>query len=429
MIVAGVILLLLLFGLVIFFTSDKSTGEPTETTAKEGRGGDKGGGNNDPPGGHKGPGKPDGPGKHDPTHHVTDPVPTPPTSITVMKLTCTYGMTGVLKMQLPPDGVCDFIFYTHVYFDDKEKKIYPLYGPRAYKVFSDGASKYHHTGFGVSMTLGILPTVITGSKADLEKAMDDIMGKNIKHFGMLDVDVRDYGTASSGGLQFLKVVGEVLKGKSPQQHCALGIFNATDGKALVDTAKKAVTDFPAITMLILKVHSAKSSSPAKLFPVAPNPDSATVQNYDVITLHDIKDHIADLKDITEKGTILMISIAMFARAYILNYNNKLEIANSSMVLDYAVVCKCDTACVRSKDPSDASGTSTFDVRNNTAVDFFDDPSSIEAKAQARLDILPHNYTGIAAYNVEMDDFDKTCDPSAFARLAAIKKKITDAMPS
>lgn len=430
LIVVGAVLLFVLAGVAIYLTTAESTGDTTDSEPKHGSGGDGGGGGGGGgKGGDSGGKKPPVVPPQQPTEQqpTTEDHPTSEPINKVLKLTCTYGMTGVLKTQLPPDGVCDFIFYTHVYFDNKEKEIYPLYGPRAYKVFSDGASKYHSTEFGVSMTLGILPTVIKDSQSDLEKAMNDIMGKKIMHFGMLDVDVRDYSAASSGGLQFLKVVGEVLKGKSPPQHCALGIFNATNGGSLVYAAKKAVADFPVITMLILKVHTAKSSSPAKLFPIAPNPDSATVQSYDIITFNDIKDHIADFKDITESGTILMISIAMFARAYILTYKNKLEIANSSMVLDYSAVCKCETACVRSKDPSDASGTSTFDVRNNAAVDFFDDATSIEAKAEARLEVLPHNYTGIAAYNVETDDFDKECDASAFGRLTAIKKKITDAI--
>ncbi|KAL3212598.1 hypothetical protein MRX96_008007 [Rhipicephalus microplus] len=220
------------------------------------------------------------------------------------------------------------------------------------------------------------------------------------------------------------VIGEVLKGK-PKQMCFLGIFNATDGKSLVSTAKQAVTDFPAITMIILQVHHAKAAAPTSTFPIAPNPDTANLKDHGVITLNDIKDHIGDLKDIPKKGTYLLISIAMFGRAYLLKYNNKLDLSNSSMVVDYGVVCACKGTCKRSKDPSDPSGSTTFDVRNNTAVDFYDGPDSIHEKTTARLNILPHNYTGIAAYSVEMDDFYQICDDTKFKRLISIKTKITE----
>ncbi|XP_075721681.1 uncharacterized protein LOC142765020 [Rhipicephalus microplus] len=407
LIILVALLLLLLLGVVFFMMSKESSSDATEVTAKS-----------DDDGHYHGGG-------------CTVKTPSTPAAttkkpkVTVIVLTCTYGMTGVLETQLPPDGVCDLIFYTHVYFDTKEKKFDPLYGQTAYKVFTAAAAKYKHTTFGLSMALGTLPTVVKDHKSDVMAAMNDAMKKdNIVHFGMLEVDVRDYAKVSSSGLQFLPVIGEVLKGK-PKQMCFLGIFNATDGKSLVSTAKQAVTDFPAITMIILQVHHAKAAAPTSTFPIAPNPDTANLKDHGVITLNDIKDHIGDLKDIPKKGTYLLISIAMFGRAYLLKYNNKLDLSNSSMVVDYGVVCVCKDTCKRSKDPSDPSGSTTFDVRNNTAVDFYDGPDSIHEKTTARLNILPHNYTGIAAYSVEMDDFYQICDDKKFKRLISIKTKITE----
>ncbi|KAL1483565.1 hypothetical protein MTO96_033096 [Rhipicephalus appendiculatus] len=305
-----------------------------------------------------------------------------------------------------------------------------MYGPTAYKVFLSGGSKYQTTTLGLSLKLGTLPTDITLHKTELMTAMSvAINSDKIVHFGMLNVDIRNYTGASHGGLQFLTVIGEVLKGISPPQQCALGITNATDGKALVAAAKQAVSDFPAITMIILEVHTEKSPSPDKIYPVAPNPDTATLPDKNVITLNDIKDHVKDLKDIPKKGTYLMISIAMYARAYLFNYKGTLDYAKGSMILDYGVVCDCERTdvCNRTTDPSDKSGTTAFDNRNNVAIDFFDGPSSTEAKAKTRLEILPNNHTGIVAYNVEMDDYKQQCDDSPFMRLNSIKKEVLKAI--
>lgn len=432
MIVVGAVLLLLVAGLVFFITSGESAADPSEANEGGGStgGGSSGGGTS---GGSSSSSSGSGSGSGPPTpprSYVTLPPPPPPPK-SLMKLTCTYGDTGVLPNQLPPDRMCDYTFYTHVHYDTKDKKIHPKYGKTAYQVFKKGSSSYQTTTFGVSMKSGILPSVIANNKQGLTDALRDMMKNNIMHFGMLEVDVRDYAAASQH-MEFLKVAGDVLKGKA-DHHCALGIFNATDGGTLIDTAKKAARDFPSVTMLILKIHHYKSSDPDKLFPIAPNPVGGDLQKYDVTTFNDIKDKLDDLADVAEKGHYLMISMAMYALAYrVPNYQQTLTLATSSVALDYGVVCACSSSamCSRDKDPNDQS--STLDDRNKKTIDMFDTGDQIEKKVQDRLDVLPKNFSGIAAYNVEMDDFDQSCLESqdngrAFYRLNLIRKKVNVAM--
>ncbi|KAH6926291.1 hypothetical protein HPB50_016474 [Hyalomma asiaticum] len=267
--------------------------------------------------------------------------------------------------------MCDYTFYTHVYYDTKDKKIHPKYGKTAYHVFKKGSSSYQVTTFGVSMKSGTIPAVIADNKQDLTDALRDMMKNKIMHFGMLDVDVRDYSAASKHM--------EFLKASCTQRP----IFNDLSLK----TVEEKPAGLPVCHDAHPQIHHYKSSNPDKLFPIAPNPVGGDLQKYDVTTFNDIKDKLDELTaDVAEQGHYLMISMAMYALAYrVPNYQQTLTLATSSVALDYGVV-------------------------------------------QDRLDVLPKNFSGIAAYNVEMDDFDQSCLESqdngkAFYRLNLIRKKV------
>ncbi|XP_049527406.1 uncharacterized protein LOC125947101 [Dermacentor silvarum] len=401
-----------------------------------------------------------------------------------IKLVCTFGMTGVLESQIPPDKMCDFIFYTHMYYDTKRKAIIFEYGDTAGSQFTNAAKSYTSTTFGASLAVSLRPAYPPAEKDNIKKAMENLMNDKIMHFGTLNVDVRDYNAAKSGGLQYLKiielqsvrhfgattradqpesasvppttivlslnrdpgkfngadeidfkewlrqyerVVGEVLQGKTSDHHCALGIFNASDGASLVSIAKSAASDFPEITMLILKVHSEMASQKSKLYTMPPNPDNEDVSQYDMIPLKDVKSHLSSLTGITDRGRYVMLSVGMFARAYQIN-GGQLGIANTSAVLDYHSACVCESGICerRTGSPYDSMDVTVSVWSQNTIV-FFDNIDQIKTKAQSRLDALPKNYSGIAAYNVEMDDFGAKCGSSKFGRLNAIRERVDHAL--
>ncbi|XP_075554116.1 uncharacterized protein LOC142587112 [Dermacentor variabilis] len=119
----------------------------------------------------------------------------------------------------------------------------------------------------------------------------------------------------------------------------------------------------------------------------------------------------------------MLSMGLFARAY-QTTNGALGLAINSVVLDYPSACQCEAGeCERrTGDPFDKVDATVVAWHQTTLV-FFDDSKQIGTKAQSRIDVLPKNYSGIAAYNIEMDDFGGACDGSMFARLNAIRGQI------
>ncbi|XP_054927991.1 uncharacterized protein [Dermacentor andersoni] len=179
-------------------------------------------------------------------------------------------------------------------------------------------------------------------------------------------------------------------------------------------------------MLIIKVHSEKSPTQNQVHTIAPNPDSAVVSKGGMVTLADVAGLLNSLESFTRQGHYLMLSLGLFARGYWTN-NETIGVAVKSVVLDYPSVCKCEAGeCGRRTGGDfDKVDATVFGWGQNTLT-FFDDTMQIKKKAQSRLDILPKNYTGIAAYHIEMDDFDGTCDGHKFARLSAIRDRIEHA---
>ncbi|XP_075554117.1 uncharacterized protein LOC142587113 [Dermacentor variabilis] len=176
-------------------------------------------------------------------------------------------------------------------------------------------------------------------------------------------------------------------------------------------------------MLIIQVHSERSPYQDQLFTIAPNPDNAVISKGGMVTLADVAGLLSSLESFTMGGHYLMLSLGLFARGY-WTKNESVGVAMKSVVLDYASVCTCGPKeCSRRATGDFGKVDATVLVFTPNTLAFFDDAMQIKKKAQSRLDILPKNYSGIAAYNVEMDDFDGTCGVQRFARLKAIRDRI------
>ncbi|XP_070377348.1 uncharacterized protein [Dermacentor albipictus] len=176
-------------------------------------------------------------------------------------------------------------------------------------------------------------------------------------------------------------------------------------------------------MLIIQVHSERSSNQAQLLTMGPNPDNADVKKGGMITLADVAGHMSSLESFTMKGHYLMLSLGLFARGY-WTKDGQVGIAIKSVPLDYPSVCKCEAGeCELRTGGVFNKVDATVQAWDKNTLVFFDDTKQIKKKAKSRLEVLPKNYSGIAAYNVEMDDFDGTCNAQKFARLKAIRDEI------
>ncbi|KAG0426944.1 hypothetical protein HPB47_025970, partial [Ixodes persulcatus] len=80
-------------------------------------------------------------------------VATTPPKVAKSILLCTIGIGGVLEAMMPPDGMCDIVFYTHVMCPkcNETKRFTPIGDDTAYKALLVKAQSYSATTFGISL--------------------------------------------------------------------------------------------------------------------------------------------------------------------------------------------------------------------------------------------------------------------------------------
>ncbi|XP_075556779.1 uncharacterized protein LOC142588845 [Dermacentor variabilis] len=343
-------------------------------------------------------------------------------------LVCSYGESGVVKTMVPSDGLCDVVFYTDVTYDGDAEAIVPKDGGPAFDVLKSAAKKYTRTSFGTSMATGAIADATKEKKSELMAAMADLFSAKMLHFGMLNVEnIEDYDNLKDADLQYIKVADEFLKRKTSARsyHKALGLSlrDGSKGAKILDAAKRVSDDFPELTMVIIKLHTENFGPAGDHWPLAPNPDDVDLSEHNALSLAAIKDDMEEqLEAISSQGKYALLSFAMFARTYRMkktwNGAAAREMSESSLNMDYSSVCKMKTQ----KDSED-TGTLYATDEHKKFLALFDSASTFTKKANKRLSMMPQNFTGLAVYNVEMDDYKGACGKGKFVRLKAIKSAL------
>ncbi|XP_070378325.1 uncharacterized protein [Dermacentor albipictus] len=365
------------------------------------------------------------------------PTPSPPTTTrppakqTV--LSCTVGHQAVIKDSVPPDGTCDSIFYTDVFFNDNTNKIEPLYSDTAFEVVRSAAARYSKTTFGTSMYPGTIGELVRNKQKDIESAMTKLINDKFVHFGMLNVDnIEDYDKLKDGPLQYLRIAGhfQTISG----QHCALGVglSNGGLGTLILDKAKLATQHFPKITLIVIKVHTERAGNYLRLYPVSPNPDNVLLKPYNTLSLPLLGLALPKrLQELTKSGLTksdrryALLSFAMFARAYRMpktwtDARNRSIRAQKGVIMEYRMVCR------HSKITQDARdiGSSCVANTNTQFLALFDTTQNVTEKIGTRkMYALPDTLGGIMAYRVDMDDYSGSCGEGKFPRLKALRSEL------
>uniref|UniRef100_A0A131YQ13 Chitin-binding protein n=1 Tax=Rhipicephalus appendiculatus TaxID=34631 RepID=A0A131YQ13_RHIAP len=340
-------------------------------------------------------------------------------------LVCSYGESGVVKTMVPSDGLCDVIFYTDVTYDNDAEAIVSRDGGPAFDVLKSAAKQYTRTSFGTSMATGAIADTVKEKKSELMAAMGDIFAAKLTHFGMLNVEnIEDYDKLKDADLQYITVADEFLQGKpsSLTRHRALGfsLRDGSKGPKILEAAKQVSSDFPELTMVIIKLHTENYGPTGDHWPLAPNPDDVDLSEHNALSLAAIKEDLEEpLQEISKQGKYAMLSFAMFARTYRMKHTwsgaAAREMSESSLNMDYSSVCKMKTE----KDSED-TGTLYATDEHKKFLALFDSENTFRTKTNNRLNVMPQKFTGLAVYNVEMDDHKGICGKGKFVRLKAIK---------
>ncbi|KAL1414876.1 hypothetical protein MTO96_007136 [Rhipicephalus appendiculatus] len=127
-----------------------------------------------------------------PTPPPPTPAPTRPTPGTTRVTTppppllCSVGATPTaIRPQLPPDGYCDILIYTHVrFFNDT---LHPLINEIGFETFKVACASYARTTCGLSLDLRYIPPPGFAS-IPFEEYVNELKAKfHLDHYGILNV--------------------------------------------------------------------------------------------------------------------------------------------------------------------------------------------------------------------------------------------------
>ncbi|KAL1474398.1 hypothetical protein MTO96_038007 [Rhipicephalus appendiculatus] len=359
----------------------------------------------------------------------TDPPTPPPEPKSPYLLACTVGQMAVLPLMLPEDGLCDIVFYTDMFFNSQNNNIEPVYGNTTFQLVRDRIKSFSTTTFGLSMYPGSVGQFVSTKKKEMNASLNSLFLEGWMHFGMLHVqNILEYDELKNGPLKFLEVASEYLSTQStlPQHHVALGIGvrDTVYADYLLDKADSVVTDFPAISMIILKVHLDMTIYRSKINPLPPNPDSVDFHKRNFVSLvslgHQAPKRLANLA--SQKNRYALLSFAMYGRGYRMkagwNDVTARDLAEYSINTEYRLTCKEPSQPDYNDPDSTAVGNTTL-----LFLAVFDNVKNIQDKMSARKTTMPAQRGGIMAYRVDMDDWDGFCGEGKFPRLKAMKAEL------
>ncbi|KAH7945495.1 hypothetical protein HPB49_011410 [Dermacentor silvarum] len=290
------------------------------------------------------------------------------------RLLCTAGSRASSEEMLPPDGLCDLMFYTDVVWQDGALR--GAQNKESWEAFQAAAQAATRTGHGLRANdfFGSLTTPLGRQK------LRELFFKNVVHYGIL----KAAGTVA----QLLEDMhGKLTLLKALKQLQEKFMLEAPTTKPRLDVAlgiRFTTYDSPEDS----KHHSAAMTA---------------LSNHLPITVFIVHTHIADW----ESGRYPLIGTL---------WNHGQEVTNA--VSAPSLLCSRKTGVsVVSK------GLVKLHSLGYNRTYAYDDAETMTAKAVAFFKLYQHVRQGWAVFDTEFEDYDDTCGNGTFSRLKAFKAKL------
>ncbi|KAG0432966.1 hypothetical protein HPB47_020353 [Ixodes persulcatus] len=169
-------------------------------------------------------------------------------------LLCTFGAAGVVSAMMPDDGICDVIFYTHGF--DRNDTFLGTGDEMAYGVFLEAARNFTQTTFGVSIRVR---SARDRKTSDIVNGCQEAWNANVRHFGMLDVwELEDYDGAKDNEMITLldfKGFHDTKRAlyKGPL-YIAFAASSTIDQAGTTKLMKRVLRDYNFLNLVVLKSH-------------------------------------------------------------------------------------------------------------------------------------------------------------------------------
>ncbi|KAH7935243.1 hypothetical protein HPB52_004942 [Rhipicephalus sanguineus] len=105
-------------------------------------------------------------------------------SVSVDELICTVGASAVFEQMVPPDGLCHYIYYTHVAV--VKGSLHAVEVSQSWHAFQNALVTYKTTSGGIAFDVRYVN--VGDLDASLEdKSLKNLTSRNVKHYGVLNV--------------------------------------------------------------------------------------------------------------------------------------------------------------------------------------------------------------------------------------------------
>ncbi|XP_029832121.2 uncharacterized protein LOC115316775 isoform X1 [Ixodes scapularis] len=323
---------------------------------------------------------------------------------------------------MPDDGICDVIFYTHGF--ESNGTFLGTGDEMAYGVFLEAAGNFTQTTFGVS--IGVR-NARDRKTSDIVKGCQEAWDANVRHFGMLDVwELEDYEGAKDNEMITLLDFNGFHKTKralyTGPLYIAFAASSTTDQAGTTKLMKRVLKDYNFLNLVVLKSHVSQWMNQSFLVAVGPNTrTTASIPSQPLSTV--IGPGLKTTR-LSKNGRHLMMSLTLGSAGYRMPKNwtgGTAEQPSHYHLMFYMQTCDANLG------PEIETADDMSKRKENTAVKFmimYDDAGLLANKTKLFLSsYLKPTSSGIAAFNVEYDDFSGVCAQGRFARLRAIKAAI------
>ncbi|KAH7935242.1 hypothetical protein HPB52_004941 [Rhipicephalus sanguineus] len=105
-------------------------------------------------------------------------------AVSVKELICTVGATAIFEQMIPPDGLCDYVYYTNVVVI--KGNLHAIEISRSWEAFKNALATFNTTSGGIGFDVRYV--TVADLDATLEdKSLKDLASRNVKHYGVLNV--------------------------------------------------------------------------------------------------------------------------------------------------------------------------------------------------------------------------------------------------
>lgn len=359
-------------------------------------------------------------------------------------LLCTISFRALYKMQYPPDGLCDILFYTSAYYEPNEDEFRGAYDTSSFDLFRTQArSSSGATDYGVSFDYQYAADTSKALRSETgQRKFKKLWDDQIYHYGILhtwdEPSVLKAPNTKLGLIKVLKEQTDKIKG-SDTVELVIGFQfkNGNDLTNLKDVADYILKTYP-ITVLVAISHLFKKKK-SDLFSYSNGPSTwdgcARKENKKADCPHLMKDIATQLKATKSvKNSTVMVSFTMAGAFWKLNSGVYVVKTNVNFNLGgywqsrYFSPVEHTQACVENHtEPArlDKAGQFMYTGSgDNWLLLAYDTSETMQTKMKKFFELMgsPAGRRGWAVYDVDFDDYSNKCNYSSnFHGLRAVSK--------